>query len=194
MLRENKATLLPAIRLLGAASDYDDGRRFRPCTATWQIESCEGALRSARHGLELLTRPELVAALPAATRERLKHSLREHEAQYTAQLDLIVASGQGDPSELCNASYASVASCERAVAADSKAVREQIFPLLNCGQVVPGKFLTAKDAAAEAKRDAEHPESKMLRSMVLTFDGAVRFYQNRLQQETQFLEEAKQAH
>jgi hypothetical protein len=194
MLSEAKAGLLPAIRLLGAAGNYDERNFIPSCNATWDgIDFCERALRSARHGLELLTRSEVVAALSPATRERLKQTLRQHEMQYKAQLDLIAASGQGDASQLCNATYASVASCERAVAADSAAVQEQVFPVIMCGRVVPGRFLTEKDAVAEAQQDAEHPELKMLRIMVPTFDGSVRFYGNRLQEETELLAEARKA-
>ena len=192
-LREAKAAVPAAIRLLGAASDYDYGNRSISCNATWAIDSCERAIRSALRGLELLTRPALVGALSPGTRERLKRSLRQHEAPYIAQLDLLAASDQGDPSELCNTTYASVASCERAVAADSTALREQIFPVFMCGQVIPGKFVTAKDTAAEAQQDAEHPDRKMFRFMEFTFSDALRFYQNRLQLETGLLEKARQA-
>jgi len=192
-LREAKAALLPEIRLLGIATDYNENNLSPSCNATWDgIEWCEHAIGSARYGMEVLTRPEVVANLSVATRDRLKQSLRQHEAQYTAKLDLVAASGQGEPSQLCNATYASVASCERAVAADSKAMREQIFPVYYCGRLIPGKFVTAKDAAAEAQRDAEHPEPIGMRLMEFTFDDAVRFYGNRLQQETELLEKAKQ--
>jgi len=192
-LREAKAAVHPAIRLLGAASDYPNRNRGASCDAAWEIESCEGALRSARHGIELLTKPELVAALSPDTREKLRRFLRQREARYTAGLDLLAASGQGDPSQLCNTTYASVASCERAVAADSTALREQVFPVFMCGQVIPGKFVTAKDAAAEAQRDADRSNLKIVPSNEFTFDVASRFYQNRLQQETELLEKAKQA-
>jgi hypothetical protein len=193
-LRKFQAAVLPAIRLLGAARDYDD-RNFNPsCDATWDgIDLCERALASARRGLEVLARPELVAALSPATRERLEQILRQHETPYAAKLDLIAASGQGDASQLCNAIYASVASCERAVAADSTALRERVFPVIMCGRVVPGRFVTEKDAAAEAQRDAEHPELDGTRLFEFTFDDALRFYQSRLQQETELLKQAKQA-
>jgi hypothetical protein len=150
-------------------------------------------LGPARRGLELLTRPELVATLSPATRERLKQTLRQHETPYAAKLDLIAASGQGDASQLCNTTYASVPSCERAVAADSTALRERVFPVFMCGRVIPGRFVTDKDAAAEAQREAEHPEPIGIRLMEFTFDDALRFYQSRLQEETELLEQAKQA-
>jgi hypothetical protein len=192
LLRETKAALPAEIRLLGAADDYHYMNRNPSCTATWDgIDWCESALRTARHGLELLTRRELVAALSPATRDRLKRRLREGQAQYTGLLDLIVASGQGDPSELCNVTYASVASCEQAVAANSKAIREQIFPDYMCGQVVRGRFVTAQDAAAEARRDVAGPAPGIVLPRGFTFDEAVRFYGERLQQERQLLEKAK---
>jgi hypothetical protein len=193
-LREAKAALLPEIRLLGVANDYNENNLSPSCAATWDgIERCEDAIGSARYGLELLTKPEVAATLSAATRDRLKQSLREHEAQYTAQLDLIVASGQGEPSQLCNATYASVASCERAVAADSKAIREQIFPAYYCGRLIPGTFVTAKDAAAKSQRDAGRPEPRMVLPGEFTFDVAVRFYGDRLRQERALLEKARGA-
>jgi hypothetical protein len=193
MLRDARAAVLPDIRLLGAASDFDEKNRGPSCDATWDgIELCENEIASASLGLGLLTKPELVAALSAATRDRLTLSLRQAEARYTAKLDLVAASGQGDPSQLCNGVYASLATCERAVAADSTALREQIFPVLYCGRVLPGKFVTAKDAATEAQQDAKHSELKMFPGE-FTFADALRLYQNRLQQETALLEKAKQA-
>jgi hypothetical protein len=173
-----KTDLPPAIRLLGIASDYGY-KNFSPtCDATRDgIEGCEDSLRSARHGLELLTKPELVAHLSLAARERLTGILRQHEAQYKARLDQVAASGQGEPSELCNATYASVASCERAVTADRIALRNQVFPVFWCGQFLPGKFVTVKNAA-------EYPH--------FSFDTAVGFYRNRLQEEAGLLEKARQ--
>jgi hypothetical protein len=89
--------------------------------------------------------------------------------------------------------YASVASCERAVAADSKAIREQIFPDYMCGQVVPGRFVTTQDAAAESRRDAAGPAPGIVLPRGFTFDEAARFYGDRLQQDRQLLEKAKRA-
>ena len=44
-LRKTRAAVLPAIRLLGAARDYDDGNFNPSCDATWDgIDLCERAL------------------------------------------------------------------------------------------------------------------------------------------------------
>jgi hypothetical protein len=183
LLSEAKADLLPAIRLLGGARDYSFRNWSPSCDATWDgIETCESALWSARRGLELLTRPELVAALSPATLERLKQSLRQHEGRYTTQLDLLSASGQGDPSLLCGNVHASVAACEQAVAADSKAIREQVLPVVRCGQIVPGQFLTPEDDSAEAQQDAERPKLKPIRIQP-SFKVSEWLYRHRLQQE-----------
>jgi hypothetical protein len=192
LLGRAKDGLLPAIQRLGDANDYTFKNFSRSCDAPYYgIDICEGALRTARHGQELLMKPGLVATLSPATLERLKKTLRQHEAQYTAQLDSLAASGQGDPSQLCNETYAPVGGCERAVAADRSALREQIFPEFSCGRVIPGKFLTAKDAAAEAQRGADHPELRIFQND-LTFEQAAGFFQNRLRGETEILEKLKQ--
>jgi len=192
LVREAKAGVLPAIRALGQASADGRNNFYQSCDpSTHGIQSCEGGLLDARRGLELLTKPEVVAALPVATRERLKKTLRQHAAQYTDQLDLVAASGQGDPSQLCNETYASVAGCARAVAADRAAIRDQVFPVISCGRVLPGQFLTAKDAAAEARRDADPPGIHVSHIMAFTFEDAQGFYQDRLQRETELLEKTR---
>jgi hypothetical protein len=60
-----------------------------------------------------------------------------------------------------------------------------------CRHLVPGAFVTAKDGAAEAQRDAEPPELKAQWTTAFTFKNAVEYYQNRLQQETELLAKAK---
>jgi len=59
-----------------------------------------------------------------------------------------------------------------------------------CGRVVPGHFVTRKDATAEAQRDAKDPDWKALRSWQFGFSDAVRFYHDRLQMEKELLEKA----
>jgi hypothetical protein len=81
------ASVLPAIRLLGSANEYEYRNISPSRNATWRwdrIVLCERGISSARDALELLTKPELGAALSPATRERLKQTLRTHEAQQKA--------------------------------------------------------------------------------------------------------------
>jgi hypothetical protein len=193
-IRTLTADIPVSIRVFGEARDYSYQNGEPKCDGSWiGIQRCKLAIVAARRGLDLLTRPELVARLSAATRERLKRTLREHEAKYVAQLDLVAASFQGDPAQLCTNTYAAIATCERAIAADSAAIRDQVFPVYDCDQLIPGKFLTAKDAAADARRAAEPPAPVPIPSADFNFNGAIAFYRRRLNQETELLEQARQA-
>ena len=184
LLNKYRGDLVPKIRLLGAARDYDYDNDGPSCDVTWDgIENCENSLRTARNGLDLILKPQLVANLSAATRERVARIMRQHEVEYTAKLDMVAASGRGNSSQLCNTNYASVAGCERAIAADRAAQREQVFPVIRCGRVVPGQFVTAKDAAAEERNGPRY--------MGLTFGEAVSYYRFRLDQEIGLLEKLK---
>jgi hypothetical protein len=188
--------IVSAARLLGHATLYGSNMFPRDCDATWNgIETCERQIRSARHGTEILQKPELATALSPAKRIKLEKVFRENAAQSEAQLDLIAASGQGDPWHLCNQTFAAVATCKRAIEADSAAIRDQVFPVLNCGQVVPAKFITAKDVAADAQRNPDHPEIHLFRLRLggQALEDISRFYHDRLQMEKALLAAALQA-
>jgi hypothetical protein len=67
MMRRDRSAIPPSIRLLGDASDYNYRNYDVSCDSTWDgIDRCESHLRLARHGLELLAKPELVSNLPLA--------------------------------------------------------------------------------------------------------------------------------
>lgn len=187
------ADLRSSIRVFGEATDYSYRNGEPKCDASWLgIYRCKLSIGIARRGLDLLTQPVLVANLSATARERLRDSLRQHEVKFTAQLDLVAASGQADPAALCSKTYGIVASCERAVAADRIALRDQVFPAYNCGMLVPGKFLTAKDVTAEeAQRKADPTAVRAMLSGALTFEAAQAFFRDRLRQEEELLEKAR---
>jgi hypothetical protein len=188
-----EADLRSSIRVFGEATDYSYRNGEPKCDASWLgIYRCKLSIGIARRGLDLLTQPVLVANLSATARERLRDSLRQHEAKFTAQLDIVVASGQADPAALCSKTYGTVASCERAVVADRTALRDQVFPAYNCGMPVPGEFLTVKDVTAEeAHRKADPTAVRAMLSRALTFEAAQAFFRDRLRQEEELLEKAR---
>lgn len=187
-----KAGLPAMIERLGSTTEYEAAWLGRaPCDSSWQgIDRCEIELRTAQHGLDVLTKPELIALLSPATRARLQGILQEHKATLIAQLDAIVASGQGDPSQLCNKTYATVAACSRAVAADAKALRIKVFALVECGRTYP-EWIVTPETGAKKNRIAPADEDRVIANNRFTYSDAVRFYRDRLEQEKALLEGAR---
>jgi hypothetical protein len=194
-LTEAEQARAPAIQLLGIAKDYDLSHYRIGCDQPWMVNLCAMRLRTARRGQALLTKPDLVAALSPATRERLRQTLRLHEEQYSTQLDTAAASGKGNPYDFCTSTIASVPGCERAIAADRAALRDNSFPEWSCSHLWPG-VVNEQSVAAQAERDAQavkagHPLPDIFRSPRLSLSEARRRTEVRLKEELGYLEAAK---
>ena len=193
-----KSRLIAKIGLLGLASTYNRASLLADCNTAsrpaWAaIDRCKIQLRSAQHGVELLSKQEVVDTLSPNRRERLTKVYATQAEQYRGQLDVIAASWTGDPSALCSETYVSVSACRRAVAANTDALRRQVFPIYRCGRVVPGQFVTATTGKAEEARHANDPplEKMLWRMSTFPFSDAVRIYRNRLDTARSLLSQAQ---
>lgn len=185
LLRQRTADLAAMIPLLGGATNYnnlEEDTSLPSCESSAdRIEACERDIDSARKGFELVSDKQITKSFPPATLRRLKLSLRQHEAQYVDSLDHVDLASVDDPSTLCNETYASVASCKRAVDADSTALRKQVFPYYGCGRIVPGEFVTKEEPI-------KHPEARFVYpGITYSLDDAQCMTEDRLKQETSLL-------
>lgn len=196
-----KSRLMSKIGLLGSALTYKRKPIFSDCDTTFHpglraIDGCKTQLRSALNGMSLLSKKEVVENLSMSNRARLRLAYMKQATQYRNELDVLAASWTGDPSVLCNETYASASACRRAVEMDADALSRRVFSVYRCGQIVPGKFVSA---ASEAEDGAVHANAASLdrtmwRMMTFPYSYTVRFYQDRLTKEKSLLSQALQAH
>ncbi len=200
-IRVTKSGLTSKILLLGSASSYKRKDVLNECDTmrapTWDIiDRCKSQLISARHGIDLMSRQQIVENLSFEKRERLKLAYTREAAQLEGQLDHIAAFWTGDPSVLCSQSYVSVSACRRAIAMDTDALSRQVFPVYRCGRIVPGQFVDAETAAAEEAQHANDtaPEETVWRMFTPSLSATASIFQNRVDSEKSLLSQAQQTH